>query len=183
MNKNTEKNFSIIWNKGFSIAKNILVALFLSGPIIFETIISTPYVSKNRYKALYTAIYNLEKNKYIKREKNEDEKILIKLTKKGYEKALMLKIKSKKNEHWDKKWRIIIFDVPEKHRNQRDFLRFLLKNFGFYKLQQSVWITPYKIEEEIKKWLSDKEYSKFIRFFIAETINNADDIKKYFSLK
>ena len=51
---------------------------------------------------------------------------------------------------WDKKWRLVIFDIPEKKKPAREALREKLKDLGFAKLQDSVWVTPFPCENEIK---------------------------------
>lgn len=50
--------------------------------------------------------------------------------------------KIQQTKPWDKKWRIVIFDIPETKRNERDKIRQLLKELGFYKLQLSTWAHP-----------------------------------------
>ena len=55
----------------------------------------------------------------------------------------------KKPKIWDKKWRMVIFDIPEKYRNARMFLSKKLKEIGFFPLQKSVFIYPYECENEI----------------------------------
>lgn len=44
----------------------------------------------------------------------------------------------------------MIFDIPTSSRLIRDIFRRKLKEFGFYPLQQSVWIIPYPCQAEIK---------------------------------
>ena len=53
----------------------------------------------------------------------------------------------------DGKWRLITFDVPIKYRKERDLLRSLLREFGFYQLQKSVWVCPNYMSEELWKFL------------------------------
>lgn len=60
---------------------------------------------------------------------------------------------------WNKKWVIVIFDIDEKSRKQRNVLRNMLKNVGFGMLQQSVWITPLPIGQDIKESISHKGFS------------------------
>jgi DNA-binding transcriptional regulator PaaX len=48
---------------------------------------------------------------------------------------------------WDGKWRVIMFDIPEKKRRVREMLRPLLSHAGFLRLQDSVWIHPYPCDE------------------------------------
>jgi len=49
---------------------------------------------------------------------------------------------------WDGRWRLVLFDVPEKRRIARDKLRDYLHHRGFGYLQNSVWITPDDVSEE-----------------------------------
>jgi len=86
---------------------------------------------------------------------------------------------------WDGKWRIIIFDVPEISRKDRDFLRNQLRWLGFMELQKSVWIFPYEIKSELKEFikLCRLKLKGDVRFLTAEDIDNDKDIKKYFKLK
>lgn len=57
---------------------------------------------------------------------------------------------------WDKKWRVVIFDIPEKERGKRDVLRKKLISLGFGKLQESIYITPLDVLYDIKEWLKEK---------------------------
>ena len=45
------------------------------------------------------------------------------------------------NPNWDGKWRIVMLDLPEDRKSDRDGLRYLLKKAGFILLKNSVWIS------------------------------------------
>lgn len=62
-------------------------------------------------------------------------------------------------KQWNKKWIIVIFDIEETSRKQRNMLRNMLKNIGFGMLQQSVWITPLPIGEDIKELIFHQGFS------------------------
>jgi len=47
---------------------------------------------------------------------------------------------------WDRRWRLVAFDIREKNRHFRDKLRGKLKELGFQKLQRSAWISPLPVE-------------------------------------
>lgn len=47
---------------------------------------------------------------------------------------------------WDGFWRIIILDLPEDRKNEREALRYLLKKAGFVCLKNSVWVSVYPYE-------------------------------------
>jgi len=49
---------------------------------------------------------------------------------------------------WDGFWRLVIFDVPLLRNAQREELRRHLRRRGFGCLQQSVWVTPDRLDEE-----------------------------------
>lgn len=58
---------------------------------------------------------------------------------------------------WDGSWRIIILDLPEERKSEREALRYLLKKAGFICLKNSVWISMYPYENlfiNIKKDLN-----------------------------
>lgn len=82
------------------------------------------------------------------------------LTKEGKKKALSLKLENENalvNSKWDGFWRIVLLDLPEERKRERESLRYLLKKAGFVCLKNSVWITPYPFEHlfiNIKKDLN-----------------------------
>lgn len=88
----------------------------------------------------------------------------------------------KRVKKWDGKWRIITFDVPEKRKHHRNFLRKELKWIGFKELQHSIWIIPLDIEKELlcllKLWKND--FSGDIRFLVVEKMTEDQDIKEWF---
>lgn len=45
-------------------------------------------------------------------------------------------------------WIIVVFDIPEKIKRKRVWLRAVLKRFGFQMLQKSVWIGRVKLPEK-----------------------------------
>lgn len=109
----------------------------------------------------------------------------LKLTQKGRIEILRYKLKHKNREAWDGKWRIVIFDIPESTREDRDFLRGQLKWLGFFELQKSVWIFPYEIKNELQEFikLCKVELNGDIRFLTIEQIDSNRDLLRHFELK
>jgi len=80
-------------------------------------------------------------------------KTFISLTKKGEdaaEKALLQKYTIPEPVLWDGKWRLVIFDIVEDKKYMRRKLRLMLRNTGFYLLQDSVWVYPFPCDEFIQ---------------------------------
>lgn len=61
---------------------------------------------------------------------------------------------------------IIIFDIPEKKRLYRDWLRNELVGFGFELVQKSVWLGP-ALPKEFISYLGKEKLLQYIRFFKA----------------
>ena len=65
----------------------------------------------------------------------------------------------------DTDWNLVIFDIPEKFKRKRVWLREQLKDFGFTLLQKSVWIGKYKIPEEFIYDLRNLKLLPYIHIF------------------
>lgn len=127
----------------------------------------------------------------LSQEKLIEEKILpdgsfkLVLTKKGKLEAKKLSllgssIKFKKPKRWDGKWRIVLFDIPERDRAFRDILREHLRELKFFKLQHSVFVSPYPFEKPILDLVSLYSAGPYVRVVTASYIDNASKIKNHF---
>ncbi|HYV33703.1 MAG TPA: hypothetical protein VE973_02550 [Candidatus Limnocylindria bacterium] len=77
-------------------------------------------------------------------------------------------------------WKLVIFDIPEKHKYVRTVLRAKLKQLHFKKWQNSIWASPYALDEEIEKEFLDLGKKFFVRLIKTTEINNVDDLGKMF---
>lgn len=136
------------------------------------------FKSTNSFEGLY---YYLIRNGYIKLIDKNNERF-IKITKKGELKILLEKSRLKKTAPWDRKWRVVIFDIPEESRDLRDRFRKLLKTYNFKKLQNSVFISPYALSREAITYLKETGLIDYIRILKVEEIDDDKDLKKYFNL-
>jgi CRISPR-associated endonuclease Cas2 len=129
-------------------------------------------------------ISQLKKQGLLK-EYRENEERYLKLTQKGKVEIVRYKMKLKTTGSWDKKWRVIVFDIPEISRKDRNFLRSQLKWLGFSELQKSVWIFPYEVKKELQEFikLCKIELRGDIRFLTVEEIEEDKDLRAQFGLK
>ncbi|MDO8492519.1 MAG: hypothetical protein Q7S34_02690 [bacterium] len=88
-----------------------------------------------------------------------------------------------KPKNWDSKWRVLIFDIPEKRRCVRARIRELLMMIGFVRLQDSVWVYPYDCEDFIKLFKADLKIGKDVLYMIVETLENDKVLKKHFNIE
>ncbi|MEK9179837.1 MAG: CRISPR-associated endonuclease Cas2 [Patescibacteria group bacterium] len=110
----------------------------------------------------------------------------ITLTESGKSKAAWHRVKEMKlsqPKKWDKKWRIIIFDIPENLKRARNIFRKKLKEFGFITLQRSIWIYPYECRDEIQ-FLSDfLVIRQYVNLIEAIRLDGEATLKERFRLK
>ena len=135
------------------------------------------------HQSLRRAIRSLYKSKLINEKQNTDGTITLILTDKGKQKALTYdldEMKIKKPEKWDKKWRVVLFDIPDNRKKIREALRGHLKNMQFYEFQESVFVHPYDCEDEINYLIEFYDIRKFVRFIVAESLDNELHLKHHF---
>ncbi|OGF78037.1 CRISPR-associated endonuclease Cas2 [Candidatus Giovannonibacteria bacterium RIFCSPLOWO2_02_FULL_43_11b] len=132
---------------------------------------------------LFRALRILKMKKLVEIiEKGDKRKIELthfgKLRSKNY---LIYNLAVKKRKHWDGKWRIVIFDVPETRKKTRDSLRGHLKRLGFYEFQKSVFAIPYPCEDEITILTNLLDLKDSVRY-LESTLSYEEDLKKQFYL-
>ena len=87
-----------------------------------------------------------------------------------------------KPKRWDSKWRMLIFDIPEKRRSLREKVRLTLLNIGFVRLQDSVWIYPYDCEDLLNLLKADFKIGKDLLYIVVDFIENDKSYRKLFNL-
>ena len=87
-----------------------------------------------------------------------------------------------RKRRWDKRWRVIIFDVPERSAPARQRLRNEMRSFGFYRLQDSVWIYPFDCEDVMALLKTDLRLGNAVRYMIADTIENDRALREHFNI-
>lgn len=90
--------------------------------------------------------------------------------------------KISKPKKWDRKWRILIFDIKENNRNTRDTIRRTLVSIGFVKLQKSVWVYPYDCEDLVNLLKADFDIGGEVLYIIADKIENEKVLLNNFKL-
>ena len=82
----------------------------------------------------------------------DEEELVIRLTDSGREKAVIASLQQE-DRKWDGRWRVVIFDIPEKRRAARDVLRYRLKQWGFTPWQKSVWVSRKNCTKPLRNYI------------------------------
>ncbi len=177
------------------IGKDLLKYLVLGGILTVAMLspVGGPKVAKDLLKHLKYKIKQLRSNAYYLRKrglieftKENNNEITVKITNNGKKYLKNFDIDNmtlNKPVCWDKKWRLVIFDVPEKHKKAREALRRKLKDLNLVRLQDSVWVTPYPCDDEIRFLREIFNIPFNVDVFITDNLKHHEiTLKKYFEL-
>ncbi len=93
------------------------------------------------------------------------------------------KLQNAKKRRWNGRWRVVIFDIPERRRRTRDRLRNFMQEIGFMRLQDSVWVFPYDCEDFISLVKAELKIGSAILYMVVEQIENDKHLRAHFGLK
>lgn len=167
-----------------TVATTGLLALALCAPNALQVLKQFGYYKNRKKNPKYLvndAIDRLVKKGLLIIEKDGKN---ISLSKKGQITLAFLeagKIKMRKRK-WDGKWRVVIFDIPNRRTKSRDQLRYLLTKIGFHRLQRSVWVYPYESEELVTLIKLDNFLQKEVLYFVIEKLEGEQKIKSHFKV-
>jgi len=121
-----------------------------SGKLFYWTPVGYP---KKSYRDL---VKRMTKEGHVQRVLIEG-MVHFRITQKGRQQLIKnypaIKMREKK---WDGFWRVVVFDVPEEKRKERDALRLQLKKLGFGRLQDSTYLSPYDFGKPFLAFLQTK---------------------------
>jgi len=144
-----------------------ILLLGLSGTLdLFEEIRDPLQLVSKSYEAMYGwvperykrhnfnhLVWRNIKTGYIEKIEKEGE-VFIRLTSRGSNKVVRdFPFLSFQNKKWDKKWRVVVFDVEETNKQIRERFRSKLKELGFGMLQESVFISPHNIAKDFTEFI------------------------------
>jgi len=108
----------------------------------------------------------------------ENKERFVELVPRGFKKIKKInrKLKIVRPRIWDKKIRVVIFDIPEKYRSDRDVFRHELKNLSFLQIQKSVYAFPFPCTDEITELSKRLGIEKYVTVMIADVIQGEEKI-------
>lgn len=137
---------------------------------------------ENDKESFRLELYRLQQEKIIKKYfdgKEEFIEISIK-GKKRLKKYVIDQLDIKQPKVWDKKWHIVIFDIPNSKNKSRDTLRHKLIEIGFIELQESVYVFPFDCRSEIIFLKNLLYLNPYVQYIIADRIETEVDLIKIF---
>ena len=136
-------------------------------------------------QAIEQAINSLYESRLLESRKNMDGTATLVLSENGKKRALTFQahaMKIQPQKIWDRKWRVVLSDIPEEKRGARDALRHHLHYLGFYGLQKSVSVHPFDCKDQIDFLIELHDLRQYVRFMIADSIDTEAHLKRIFNL-
>lgn len=165
----------------------LLSSLFLpNAPLMLKPLIKwRKNWDKIDRRYIREAVRRLNKKRLIELEEKYD-KLYIKIAENG--KKLLKNfdydsLELSQYKKWDKKWRLVIFDIPEKKSKERRALSKKLKNLGFYPLQESAFIYPFDCRDEIDFICEFLSISHHVNYCVVDILGKREgDLRQFFNL-
>lgn len=135
---------------------------------------------RERYRKLWERFYALRKRnifEYVG--KSHEGELIYKFSKDGQttiKKFLLETLVFEQTRKWDGKWRVIVFDIPEKFKWKRRLLQQKMLELGFYPLQKSVMVHPFPCDEIIHFLKDFLEISPYVELFVVNDMPNGKAI-------
>ncbi|PIU99636.1 MAG: hypothetical protein CO056_02315 [Candidatus Tagabacteria bacterium CG_4_9_14_0_2_um_filter_41_11] len=137
-------------------------------------------IDQARLRRLVREFY---RDRLVDFQEEKDGQIKVIITEEGKKKILRYKIDEMKiniPSRWDGIWRLVMFDIPEKKRFVRDALRNKLRELDFKELQKSVFIFPYRCENEVDFIVEVFDIRSYVRYAEVKNITNEAELKLHF---
>lgn len=132
------------------------------GVIDFEKLKSEKFSEKT----IRQSIRRLQKQGFVKKDGSS-----FSLTGKGCSILdYVLKRKKVLDKKWDKKYRVVIFDIPENMRKDRDWLRGELYLLNYKQLQKSVFMSKYPLTSDLIKEIKMRKIGNYVDYMLVERI-------------
>lgn len=146
----------------------------------------TSPTDKDRY-ALTRSLKNLSEAGLIE-EIETTQSSFLRLTPEGRQKLRSIKLSnptSLVDTRWDGFWRMVILDIPESRKSERDSIRYILKKAGFVCMKNSVWITPYPFEHLFMNIKQDLGLHEEIMIVVTQHVDPVTEksLKESFNLQ
>ena len=182
-------------NRKDSQTKKLLRYLAIAGGVAALSVVAPllpvqlmkAYVRSKRFekRKFLQDLKRLQKRELVSVQEFSGGEVEVRLLKKGKEIALRYDFETmaiERPKRWDGRWRLVMFDIPRKHNKARDALRAKLRELGFYRLQQSVFLFPFPCEKEIDALTAFWGIRDFILLLNVSGFEGEEKLKRRFHL-
>jgi hypothetical protein len=132
---------------------------------------------------LKQVLKRMHTSKYIEVIEKDDVPI-VRISEKGKQRLLQYDVESFSldKSSWDGKWRLIVYDVVSAKRQNSEQFRRAINKLNLLKLQKSVYLTPFRCEEQIEYLRALYDIGNEVLILKVGSIENESAYRRYFGL-
>lgn len=171
----------------------ITIAAAFAAPKAAPALINTFWKEEDEWRKwkqfnlgyLLQTLRRLQKQKLVEI-KDINGKQRITITQKGKTRILEYavdELEITKPKTWDKKWRVVIYDIPNRKKYLQELTRETLKNLGFLAIQESVYIIPYPCYKELEFLREYYHVGPYIKYLLVDKLEDDSAYKTFFGLQ
>ena len=134
-------------------------------------------ILKNLTKNNSFVILNRLQNKGLVEKK--DNKYILTFLGLKYFKRIKQKNSDREIKKWDGRWRVVMFDIPEKLRKERNWLRHQLYGLEYQLIQKSVFLGKWPLTEDFFNEITERRLNNFIRLITVGEIDDEEILKSF----
>lgn len=129
----------------------------------------------------------LKETRIIKVNEQNDGRVEVTITRKGEQLVHLFNLDTlslTKPARWDGMWYILMYDIPEYQKKARRAFSEKLRSMGLYRLQRSVWVSPYPFLNEFEFLCGVFEINPnhHALYFQTKQIPKRDELISYFRI-
>jgi len=131
------------------------------------------YIPRNKHRFAFQTRNTLTRlsQQGLVRFVHKDGDRYVELTNRGREHIIRMQ-KLPTRGRWDGRWRVVMFDVPERRKRTRDTLRYRMRELGFVRFQDSAWIFPFDCEDIVELVKTELRLGSNVQYMIADIAND-----------
>lgn len=76
---------------------------------------------------------------------------------------------------WDGYWRVVLVNIPEHRKDERDAFRYLLKKANFVCIKNAVWVSPFPLEHLLENLKKDFGFIDEILIILTSKVDKATE--------
>jgi len=140
-------------------------------------------LKKRKWQRFRRDLYYLKHKGFIEVDPNSDGSYSVRATSVGKQQVKKYDLDDifiKTPKKWDKRWRLVVFDIPVGKQKGRLALLSKLRELGFIMLQKSIWAHPFECQNEVAVVARAFEVGQHVHQLTCDSISAKEYLKSEF---
>ena len=178
------KRGEITWDILRLVGAGVVIGTAIVAPNVVQVLDMFDPKGRAQRNKIWKAIKYLEEQERVEIEEINGERV-IKLTRKGKIALDDLAIDELQVDNpslWDRKWRVVLFDIPMHKSRTRVPFREKIQDLGLEMYQKSVFVYPYECRHEVMAVAEFYGVREYVCYMTVEQMSNMREFVRKFDL-